>query len=134
MPVGPVYPSAPAAPTAPTRTGYTFSGWSTTSTGGSSISFPFAHGQNANFTLYARWTLNVYTIAFNANSGTGTMGNQSITHGVTTNLNANLYSRANYVFHRWATAADGTGTTYNNFAQIALTAETTLYAQWTANT
>jgi uncharacterized repeat protein (TIGR02543 family) len=62
------------------------------------------------------------------------MGNQSFTHGVTTSLNANLYSRANYVFHRWATAADGTGTTYNNFAQAALTAETTLYAQWTANT
>jgi uncharacterized repeat protein (TIGR02543 family) len=125
--------SISSAPTAPTRTGYTFDGWSTTD-GGIAINFPFAHGQTTNFTLYARWSLRVYSVAFNANSGTGTMGNQSFTHGVTTSLNANLYSRANYVFHRWATAADGTGTTYNNFAQAALTAETTLYAQWTANT
>jgi uncharacterized repeat protein (TIGR02543 family) len=125
--------SISSAPTAPTRTGYTFDGWSATETG-TVVTFPFAHGQTTNFTLYARWSLRVYSVAFNANSGTGTMGNQSFTHGVTTSLNANLYSRANYVFHRWATAADGTGTTYNNFAQAALTAETTLYAQWTANT
>jgi uncharacterized repeat protein (TIGR02543 family) len=125
--------SISSAPTAPTRTGYTFDGWSATETG-TVVTFPFAHGQTTNFTLYARWSLRVYSVAFNANSGTGTMGNQSFTHGVTTSLNANLYSRANYVFHRWATAADGTGTTYNNFAQAALTAETTLYAQWTPNT
>jgi uncharacterized repeat protein (TIGR02543 family) len=57
-----------------------------------------------------------------------------VTHGVAANLNANLFTRANYVFHRWATAANGTGTTYNNLAQVTLTAGTTLYAQWTANT
>ena len=125
--------SISAAPTAPTKTGYTLSGWSTTEAG-TVVTFPFAHGQTANFTLYAKWALKVYVVAFNANSGTGTMGSQSFTHGVATNLNANLYSFANYVFHRWDTAADGTGTTYNNFAPATMTAETTLYAQWTANT
>jgi uncharacterized repeat protein (TIGR02543 family) len=38
------------------------------------------------------------------------------------------------VFYRWATVPDGTGTTYNNLAQVTLTATTTLYAQWTPNT
>ena len=126
--------SIATAPTEPTRSNYTFLGWFTATTGGSAISFPYVHGQTANFTLYAKWTLNTYSIVFNANSGLGLMGNQTITHGVATNLNANLYSRANYVFYRWATAADGTGTTYNNLAEITLTAGTTLYAQWTANT
>lgn len=126
--------SIATAPTDPTRTNYTFLGWFTATSGGSAISFPYAHGQTANFTLYARWALNTYAIAFNANNGSGTMANQTITHGTAVNLNANLYTRANYVFHRWATAADGTGTTYNNLAQVTLTAGATLYAQWTANT
>ena len=38
-----------AAPTAPTRSNYTFSGWSTSSAG-SVITFPYTHGQSANFT------------------------------------------------------------------------------------
>jgi len=122
------------APTEPTRTNYSFLGWFTASTGGTAITFPYTHGQTANFTLYAQWSLSTYAITFNANSGLGSMANQSVTHGVAANLNANLYSRTNYVFYRWATAADGTGTTYNNLAQITLTAGTTLYAQWSANT
>jgi uncharacterized repeat protein (TIGR02543 family) len=124
-----------AAPTPPTRTGYTLSGWSTTTTG-SVVSFTggYTHGKTEDFTLYAIWTINTYAIVFDANGGTGSMGNQSFTYSVAVNLNANLYSRANYVFHRWATNADGTGTTYNNLAQVTLTAGVTLYAQWTANT
>ena len=119
-----------------TKTGYTFAGWNTNADGVSGTSY--SNGQSvtitAGVTLYAKWTLNTYAIAFNANSGVGSMGNQSFTHGVATNLNANLYTRANYVFYRWATAADGSGTTYSDLAQVTLTAGTTLYAQWTANT
>jgi uncharacterized repeat protein (TIGR02543 family) len=126
--------SIATAPTDPTRANYTFLGWFTATTGGTALTFPYAHGQTANFTLYARWNLNTYAITFNTNNGTGSMGNQSFTHGVAVNLNANLYTRANYVFYRWATNADGTGTTYSNLAQVTLTAATTLYAQWTANT
>jgi uncharacterized repeat protein (TIGR02543 family) len=124
-----------AAPTAPTRAGYTFSGWSTTTTG-SVVSFTggYTHGKIEDFTLYAIWTINTYAIVFDANGGTGSMGNQSFTYSVAANLNANLYSRANYVFNRWATATDGSGTTYINLAQVTLTAGVTLYAQWTANT
>jgi titin len=43
-------------PGTPTRTGYTFAGWFVATSGGSAITFPFAHGQTANFTLYAQWT------------------------------------------------------------------------------
>ena len=126
--------SIATAPTDPTRANYTFLGWFTATSGGSAITFPYSHGQTANFTLYARWALNTYAIVFNTNNGSGTMSNQSVTHGVAANLNANLFTRANYVFHRWAVNADGSGTTYNNLAQVTLTAGTTLYAQWTANT
>jgi uncharacterized repeat protein (TIGR02543 family) len=128
--------SISTAPTDPTRANYTFLGWFAASTGGSALTFPYTHGRTADFTLYAQWSLNTYSITFDKNSGdaAGSMGNQTFTHGVAFNLNANLYSRPNYVFYRWATAADGTGTTPSNLAQVTLTAATTLYAQWTANT
>jgi len=42
-------------PGTPTRTGYDFDGWFVASTGGSAITFPYAHGQTADFTLYAQW-------------------------------------------------------------------------------
>ena len=45
-----------AAPMAPTRNGFTFTGWSTTSSG-SVVSFPYTHARTADFTLYAIWTL-----------------------------------------------------------------------------
>jgi uncharacterized repeat protein (TIGR02543 family) len=44
-----------SSPGTPTRTGYDFDGWFVASTGGSAITFPYAHGQIANFTLYAQW-------------------------------------------------------------------------------
>ena len=119
-----------------TKTGYAFAGWNTNADGISGTAY--TNGQSvtitAGMTLFAKWTLNTYSVAFDANTGSGTMGNQSITHGVATNLNANLFTRANYVFYRWATAANGTGSTYSNLAAITLTSGTTLYAQWTPNT
>ena len=44
-----------ALPTAPTRTGYTFTGWYTAASDGTEITAGAAHGQDADFTLYAQW-------------------------------------------------------------------------------
>ena len=119
-----------------TKNGYTFAGWNTNADGTSGTAY--SNGQSvtitAGITLFAKWVLNTYSVTFNANSGLGTMGTQSVTHGVAANLNANLFTRANYVFYRWATQADGSGTTYENLSQATLTEATTLYAQWTPNT
>lgn len=45
-----------ADPGNPTRSGFTFNGWFTASSGGSAITFPYTHGQTADFTLFAQWT------------------------------------------------------------------------------
>ncbi|MGA0786954.1 MAG: beta strand repeat-containing protein [Ilumatobacteraceae bacterium] len=43
-------------PGALTRSGYRFDGWFSASSGGTALSFPYAHGRTDDFTLYAQWT------------------------------------------------------------------------------
>ena len=57
-----------ALPT-PTREGYTFAGWWTSASGGTQIAASTT--VSGNVTYYAHWTVNQYTVTFNANGGTG---------------------------------------------------------------
>ena len=43
-------------PGTPTREGDVFQGWFTSATGGTPITFPYAHGRNTGFTLFAQWS------------------------------------------------------------------------------
>lgn len=85
--------------------------------------------QNA-FTIEAE-----YIVIFDANGGTGTMPNQSISYNLQTPLADNLYTRTDYIFYNWNTEADGSGTSYSNQEQVtnlvgANNQPVTLYAQW----
>ena len=77
-----------------------------------------------------------YTVAFDANGGTGSMANQQFTSGVAQALTANTFANGDYYFAGWNTEADGTGTAYADAAMISadLTiiggSTVTLYAQW----
>ena len=123
------------------RTGYTFAGWNTEADG-SGISYEdmqsivyFADMNEENITLYAQWTGNTYTVVFDANGGTGTMEDQTMIYGSTTQLASNGFTKAEYGFVGWNTEADGSGTKYTNNQSVNnLTTENgaiiTLYAQW----
>lgn len=69
---------------------------------------------------------------FNANQGTGSMDPQSAT--TATALTANAFEREGFTFAGWNTAANGSGTAYADGASFPFTANTTLFAQWTAVT
>ena len=115
------------------KTGYTFGGWNTAADG-SGTNYTAGSGTftiNANTTLYAQWTINSYTVTFDANTGTGSMTAQSANYNVATALTSNSFTKTGYTFAGWNTAAGGGGTTYANNASFAFTASTTLYAQWT---
>jgi uncharacterized repeat protein (TIGR02543 family) len=79
-------------------------------------------------------TLNMYTVTFNANGGTGTMDPQSGEYNTTAALTQNTFIRTGYTFSGWNTAANGTGESYVDQAPYTFLANETLYAQWTANT
>ena len=126
--------------TEPARTGYTFQGWSTEESGGTTYQAGNTIPANENvLTLYTIWTANPYTVEFHANGGDGSISNQAFTYDVPQALTANTFTRTGYTFAGWNTAADGTGTAYADGSQVSnLTAVSggtvTLYAQWTANT
>lgn len=68
-------------------------------------------------------------VTFNANGGSGSMGNQvGITSAV---LSANTMSNSGYTFAGWNTQANGSGSSYADGASYPFSSSTTLYAQWT---
>lgn len=52
----------------PTRTGYTFVGWYTAKSGGTKVSSTTTMGEG-NLTVYAQWSVNSYTVSWNAGTG-----------------------------------------------------------------
>ena len=102
---------------------YTFTGWSPE---------VVVAEEDATYTAQYSATARVfYTITFNANGGEGSMEPQRFEVGVDTALNTNAFTRENYNFIGWNTAADGSGATYADAGAILeLTGDMTLYAQW----
>ena len=102
---------------------YTFTGWSPE---------VVVAEDDATYTAQYSATARVfYTITFNANGGVGEMVAQTFEVGVDTALNTNAFTRENYKFTGWNTAADGSGATYaDEGAILELSGDMTLYAQW----
>ena len=101
---------------------------------------PEEYGQyvlKRSFTDALGWEqLDRYTINFNANGGSGSMGTQNVV-GVDglpafTNISASGFSAPDVsrYFSGWNTAAGGGGTAYSNGQLVGITGSMTLYAQW----
>jgi uncharacterized repeat protein (TIGR02543 family) len=109
--------------------GYTFGGWSETSTG-TAVANPYSPTQTR--TLYALWSGVQYSISYNVNGGTGSIADTSYTTGATgiTLNDGSTLSRTGYTFGGWKNLA---GTTVSGSPYVA-TDNVTLYAIWTPKT
>ncbi|MCI8632525.1 MAG: InlB B-repeat-containing protein [Lachnospiraceae bacterium] len=116
--------------TKPTRTGYTFKGWATSSSGSVVYAAGASYTTNAAATLYAVWQANTYTVTFNANGGSGAPSNQTKTYGVNLTLSSTRPTRTNYNFLGWGTSASATTVSYAAGAVYSQNAAITLYAIW----
>lgn len=117
--------------TKPTRTGYSFLGWSTSSTATSATySAGGSYTANSAATLYAVWKANTYTVSYNANGGSGAPSAQTKTYGKTLTLSTTKPTRTNYTFKGWATSASATTATYSAGGSYTANAAVTLYAVW----
>ena len=110
---------------------HTFTGWNTAANGTGTA---YDDGATASFaentTLYAQWTRKP-VVTFDANGGDGSMSPQTVEPNAATPLIANAFTRADYDFTGWNTAADGSGTAYADQEAVTLSGNCTLYAQWT---
>jgi hypothetical protein len=71
------------------------------------------------------------TITYNANGGSGTMGNQVIESGTSVTLSANTFASASYSFQGWSISSNATSFAYADAATLAsVTSDLTLYAVW----
>ena len=111
-----------------TKTGYTFDGWYNNSefTGDAVTSIP--KGSTGNITLYAKFTVNQYTITFDSNEGSAVSAiTQDFGSSVTQPSDPTL---AEYTFEGWFT--DDT-TFLNEYTFTTMPAQNiTLYAYWVA--
>ena len=120
------YNTTITGPTAPKRTGYSFGGWYKES----SLITPWDFSSNkvtANTMLYAKWTINRYTVNFNSTGG-------SKVNSKSTNYNTTITAptapiRTGYKFGGWY--KESSLKTPWNFSSNKITANATLYAKWT---
>ena len=111
--------------------GYDFAGWHTDTTSVTAGTYTV----RGDVTLVAQWNAHTYTVVFNANEGSGSMESIFCTYDAEQTLPANTFTRADYGFVGWNTAADGRGKPFANGAGAKnITTENgatvTLYAQW----
>ena len=118
--------------TKPTKTGYTFKGWSTSSSATSAKwSAGGTYTGNESVTLYAVWQANTYTIKYNANGGSGAPSNQTKTHNKNLILSSTKPKRTNYKFEGWSTSSTATSAKYHAGGSYTDNKAATLYAVWT---
>ena len=115
-----------------TRTGgYTFAGWTETST---STTVEYADSATVNttvdMTLYAIWTTanKVVTFDANASDASGTMSAQTAASAGT--LTANSFTREKYTFMGWSETATAVTAQYANSGSFPFDRDIYLYALW----
>ncbi len=131
--------------TEPTRSGYTFLGWSTSST---ATSATYTTGDTVgvtydDLTLYAVWqqdTQNWYAyLYYNANNGSGAPSTQSAyinavsaSGSKTFTIPSTVPTRSGYDFQGWATTSSATTAQYDagDSISVAYGSSVTLYAVW----
>ena len=122
--------NAPA--TEPTRTGYSLTGWNTSSTGSGTTYTVGTTKVYNDVTVYAQWVQDTYTVTYNSNGGSpATAQTKSHNYGSTLTSPTTTPTRTGYTFTGWNTSSTGSGTTYT-VGSTTITSNVTLYAQWTA--
>ena len=112
------------------RTGYTFAGWATSANGDVVYADGATVTLTANATLYAKWTLNTYTITWKNDDGS-TIDNTTVEHGaVPTHAAPAKAATAQYTY-TFAGWTDGTTTYAAGTALPAATGAVTYTAVFT---
>ena len=117
----------------PTKTGYTFAGWFTDEncTPGNEIT-QIASGSTGNVAVYAKWSVDSYTITYNLDSGTNDSANPDTYTIESATITFADPAKTGYTFAGWFT--DENCTPGNEITQITTgsTENVDVYAKWSA--
>jgi uncharacterized repeat protein (TIGR02543 family) len=99
------YGSAVVKPADPTKTGYTFSGWYKDSSLTEAWDFT-ADTVTGNASVYAKWTINSYTVTFVSDDGTTVLDTETVNYGSAATYNGQNPTKAadaqyTYAFSAW---------------------------------
>ena len=116
-----------------TKTGYTFGGWFTNSScTGSAVTTLSGTGYTAAITLYAKWTINQYTVKFNLNGhGSSVPADQTINYGGKV-TEPTAPTDTEYELVGWYKEAGCVNAW--NFSTETVADDTILYASWAKKT
>lgn len=116
----------------PTKNGYTFQGWSTSSTGSPQYQPGDYYTIYSNTILYAIWgeSTQYCTITFNANGGSGAPSKQQKIIGETTYIPYTKPTRSGYTFQGWSTSSWATSADYQPGSTYTPYGNMTFYAVW----
>ena len=114
-----------------TRSGYTFSGWATTSGGSVAYADQASYAFTADVTLYAKWSADSHTVTYDSKGGSAVTAGSFLTDG-SISVAPTAPTKSGYTFDGW-TANDGDTTTITfPYSPGGITA-ITLYAKWSAS-
>ncbi|MHB8378515.1 MAG: InlB B-repeat-containing protein [Acidimicrobiales bacterium] len=124
------------------NSGHAFAGWNTSANGtGTSYLDGANYSFNSSLQLYAQWSnvqaANTVTFYENASATDSVSTYQTGSSIHTLTLFSNLspaFSNQGHRFVNWNTAADGSGTSFNDGGSYSFNANLQLYAQWQAAT
>lgn len=98
---------------------------------GTTIRFYLLQSHDSTAAVLSAPALLSYPVTYNGNGSTGgSTAAQTKVHGTTLTLRNNGFTRTGYVFDKWNTKADGSGTSYAAGASYTANAALTLYAIW----
>ena len=122
------YATNVTAPEAPSKNGYTFAGWY--SNASLTSKYTFATMPAEDITLYAKWDLANYNIAYNLNGGTNNSGNPATYTITSATITLKAPTKTGYSFAGWYTDAECTESiteiTSGSYGVVEL------FAKWTA--
>ncbi len=117
--------SAITLPASPTKAGSTFDGWCTDKEG--KYLFLPTTPINSDFTLYAKWGEQFYTVTFDSKGGSAVNPITGVKPGSTITLPASP-TKAGFAFDGWCTDKEGK----SSFSPTTpINSDLTLYAKWT---
>jgi uncharacterized repeat protein (TIGR02543 family) len=118
----------------PVRTGYSFAGWWSGQGGtGMKVESATTVVTDADHSLYAKWTASTYLVTYDAEGGSVTPLEKTVTYNATYGTLA-VPSRPGYDFSGWFSGDNGSGSQIVEGTEVTTAENHFLYAKWTART